>query len=224
MNKLKYIALLLCAVMGASAMTACGKEKSSSVEAPKEWELITPDEGDEEYSLGSYRIDPETGIKLYYDEEEFPRELAIALEKHFLAFQNRDFDSFREQNFPLYNEEMEEFLQSGYQYGIEESFGKQVDSINENCGGSFEITRVKIEPSEQFETQEEGIEDFLVFMGEIFESDDFGDKVREETDELLYFSFFVMAKNADGEEIGIVSEHQNNTVFALKDGKYYSFG
>jgi hypothetical protein len=226
MKYTKFAALLLCAALCAG-VTSCGSKKSSSdssSEVHADWELITPDEEDEDANLGSYRIDPDTGVKLYYEETEFPRELALALENHFLAFQNKDFESFKAQNYPLYNEKMEQFLQEDYQYGQKESFEKHVESICESLGGSFEVTRVKIEPSTLFATEEEGVKDFLDYMGQIFKDDSFGDKVREDCDSFRYFTFYVMAKDADGKEQIIVSDEENNAVYAVKDGKYYTFG
>ncbi len=223
MRYVKLTALLLSAVLCAGSVTSCGSKKSSS-KTPGEWELITPEEGAEDENLGSYRIDPETGIKLYYEEDEFPRELVRTLANHFLAFQNKDFESFKEQNYPLYNEKMEKFLQDGFQYGQKESFEKQADSINEMMGGSFEVTRVKVEPSQLFADPEEGVQDFFSFMNEKFGSDDFEKKVREDCDEFYYFTFYIMAKNADGKEQIIVSDEENNAFFAEKGGKFYTFG
>ncbi|NLT10373.1 MAG: hypothetical protein GXY08_12895 [Ruminococcus sp.] len=223
MRYMKLAALLVSAALCTGGVTSCGSKKSSS-KTYGEWELITPEAGAVDENLGSYRIDPETGIKLYYEEEDFPRELVITLEKHFLAFQNKDFESFKEQNHPIYNEEMEKFLQKGYHYGLKESFEKHADSISSSLGGSFEVTRVKVEPSQRFASPEEGVQDFFTFMNETFENEDFEKKVRDDCDEFYYFTFYVMAKDAEGNEQIIVSDEENNAIYAEKDGKYYTFG
>ena len=103
MNKLKITALALAAVMSMSVVTACGSKKSSSAESSSaeeqqekkvnDWELESPSEGAKDYDLGDYRTDPETGIKLYYEEEQFPRELVLALEHYFLTFEKNDLEA-----------------------------------------------------------------------------------------------------------------------------------
>ncbi|MBQ3948571.1 MAG: hypothetical protein II656_08630 [Ruminococcus sp.] len=232
MNKLKITALALAAVMSMSVVTACGSKKSSSAESSSaeeqqekkvnDWELESPSEGAKDYDLGDYRTDPETGIKLYYEEEQFPRELVLALEHYFLTFEKNDLEAYKAANLPLYNEEWEKYLQKEYKYGIESSFKTRCDSLKDAMEGTYKITRIKVEKSEQFPTEEEGVDDYLKWLGDIISNDKFPEQVKSNCDSLRYMSFYVMAENSKGEENMLVSEY--NIIFAEKDGKYYTFG
>ena len=51
---------------------------------------------------------------------------------------------------------------------------------------------------------------------------DYYEYVKENSDDIDCVSFYIFAEGEDGEEYLIVSEL--NLVFALKDGKYYTFG
>lgn len=250
MKRTAITALALCSLLGLCSLTSCSDKASSSSSAAdtylqgsgevaaggngssedetasgsssEEWPLESPEEGAMDYDLGDYRTDPETGIKLYYDDTAFSRELMQTLERYFLTFQNRDFEGYKEINYPEYCDDMETFLQKDYGYGLEESFNGQCDNLNDIMGGSFKITRVKAEVSEEYDSEQEGIDDFLEYMDEVFGSSDFSTNVKNSGGELRYFTFYIMAEDADGEESMLVS--QFNTLFLLKDGKYYTFG
>ncbi len=103
MNKIKIIALALSTAIFTGCTAGCSKNNvsdknkssdkiSSDTNDPTETpshaagELITPPEDSEEYDLGSYRIS-DSGIKLYYEDSEYPAELMTALEKYFTSFQ-----------------------------------------------------------------------------------------------------------------------------------------
>lgn len=200
------------------------KEDSEAETAPpadiSEDGWITPAEGSEEYELGRYRIS-DKGIKLYYDEEEYPEELILALEKYFKSFEEKDYASYCECVYPSYIDKMEEFLQKDYGYGLNESFDGQCENLSGNMGGSFEITRIKAEKSEDFETEEAGADSYLEMLDETFGSG-YDESVKGECDNMRYLRFYVMAKDSDGVESMLVSGF--DILFAEKDGKYYTFG
>lgn len=237
MNKIKIIALALSAAIFTGCTAGCSKNKvsdknkssdkiSSDTNDPTETpshvagELITPPEDSEEYDLGSYRIS-DSGIKLYYEDSEYPAELVTALEKYFTSFQTGDYAAYEECIYPLYVEYMQKFLQENYQYGLDESFNSQCENLNANMGGSFEVTRIKVEKPIEGQTEEVGADEFLNRLDGFFD-DGFGDKVKAESDGLRYMTFSVMAKDSDGIESLLVEGFY--ILFAEKDGKYYTFG
>lgn len=233
MKKSAIFSLILSAVLCAGSFAGCGKKKDSSssdevkdssvtetTQSAGTGELIYPDEGTQEYELGAYRIS-DKGIKLYYEDAEYPKEIVSALENYFLSFQNGDFNEYKNYIFPSYIDTMEKKLQADYGYGLEQSFESQCDSLNENMGGSFEITRIKVEPPLEIESEEVGADEFLDNLNEFF-GNDYKASVKADSDNLRYMTFSVMAKDTDGNESLLVSSFY--ILFAEKDGKYYTFG
>ena len=234
MKKFVLTALILPAVL---CLSGCGKSKDSSSEKePKTTEasisgidetsaadisgIITPDKDSEEYDLGSYRIS-ENGVKLYYEDSEYPAELVSALAKYFTSFETGDYESYRECIFPSYIETMEKYLQENYQYGLDKSFQTQCDNLKTNMGGSFEITRIKVEKPVEVESEEAGAEEFLDNLDGFF-GQAYKESVKNDCDALRYMTFSVMAKDAEDTESLLVSGFY--ILFAEKDGKYYTFG
>lgn len=195
-------------------------EKDSDASGEKQEEIIVPDEDSDEYDLGSYRISP-NGIKLYYEDSEYPPELIETLEKYFLSFSTGDFASYKECIFPSYIDTMENYLQKNFQYGLEKSFQTQCDNLSVNMGGSFEITRIKAEKPIEVESEEAGAEEFLDNLDSFF-GQDYKESVKNDCDALRYMTFSIMAKDADENESLLVSSFY--ILFAEKDGKYYTFG
>ena len=234
MKKSRTTAFILSAILCTGCITGCGKNKegSSSADDTKgssaaettqssgTGEIIYPAEDSEEYELGAYRIS-ENGIKLYFNESEYPAELMNTLEGYFKCYETGDFEAYKEYIFPSYIETMEKHLQENYQYGLDTSFQTQCDNLNENMGGSFEITRIKIEPPLETESEEVGADAFLDNLNEFF-GFDYKSSVKADSDNLRYMTFNVMAKDTEGNESLIVSGFY--ILFAEKDGRYYTFG
>lgn len=195
-------------------------EKDDKNAVPGDGEIIIPDEDSEEYDLGSYRIS-ENGVKLYYEDSEYPGELISTLEKYFKSFETGDYDSYKECLFPSYIDAMESYLQENYQYGLDQSFQTQCDNLNVNMGGSFEITRIKAEKPIDVESEEVGADEFLDNLSGFFDSA-YKESVKNDSDALRYMTFSVMAKDTDETESLLVSSFY--ILFAEKDGKYYTFG
>lgn len=220
----KFLAFILCCCM----LTACGENKENSdsesvAEIPSVaegelGEIITPDENDEDYNLGEYRYSPD-GTKLYFNDDEFPKELIFALEKYFEAFAENDFEKFKSCLYPLYIDEMTDFLEENYSYGLETSFENQRETLTEKMDGDFTITRLRAEKTD--DDTEELTEEFFTSFDEIFESG-FYDEVKSNVDNFYYMTFYVMAANSENEEVLLLSEYE--IVFAEKDGVYYTFG
>ncbi len=243
-------ALIMCL-----SVSGCGSKKSSSQSSetglPSDIvisengvsQVFEPEEGAEDYDLGSYRYS-KSGIKLYYDEAEVSTELMLELEKYFTCFQNRDYDTYKDMLYPSYAKYFEEFLQRDYGYGMETSFeghctdlrnnmiteitGHYPDEMDEETGsneytGDFTITRIRGEALElsEGETADSRIQNFLSYLDEVFQRD-YYNELKNDADELDYFTFYIMAQGEDGNEHLIVSTF--DILFAKKDGKYYTFG
>ena len=66
------------------------EDSSEPFEFGKIGELVEPDESvPEEADLGSYHLSDD-GVKLYYEEDEFPDELVLTLKEYFQAFSRSD--------------------------------------------------------------------------------------------------------------------------------------
>lgn len=183
-------------------------------------EIITPKAGSEEEELGNYRISS-SGVKLYYEESEFPTELILTLEKYFTAFASADYTDYSRSVFPSYIAEMEAFLRRDFDYDLRTSFAKQCSGLADTMSGDYRITRIKLEPTEQYTEGEDNIDGYFEAINDAFGRDYYGD-VKDNTDELIDACFYVMAENAYGEETMLVSGYE--IVFAEKDGRYYTFG
>jgi hypothetical protein len=206
---LKKITALLLATAMISAVS-CGNKSEESSSSDGIQSTTTEDEAD----LGEYVIST-LGTKLYYDSEEIPEELMNVLEKYFISFAENDYDSYAECVYPDYITEMNEYLESDYDYQLDQSFQNQCDSLVETSGGDFTVTRIKAEPYE-----EDGTEEFFDTLNECF-GKDFYEQVKNDSDELYDLTFYVMA-DVDGDEFLLISGYE--IVFAEKDGNYYVFG
>lgn len=210
----KRVLTLLCAAWMTTAFVSCGNEEnsgSSGLSDNSGTEITTTAE---EAELGEYVFGSE-GVKLYYSSDEFPPELMAALEKYFISFSQVDYESYAECVYPDYITEMNKYLEADYGYDLSESFKNQCEYLQENAGGEFKVTRIKAELPDN-----DGAEEYLNDLGEIFQSDFYGN-VKQDSDALYDMIFYVMAE-ADGEETLLLSEFE--IVFAEKDGKYYTFG
>ena len=209
----KLLILILCCCM----LTACGN-KIPSVAEGELGEIITPDENDGDYDLGDYRYSHD-GTKLYFNDDEYPKDLILTLEKYFISFADNDFEKFKSCLYPAYIDNMTAFLEENYSYGLEESFKNQRESLTLKAGDDFKITRLRIEKTDGDST--EFIEDFFTSFDESFEKD-FYDEVKNSTDNLYHITFYVMAENSEKEEVLLLSGYE--IVVAEKDGVYYTFG
>lgn len=219
----KIIIFLLCGCL----LTACGdngKSESSVYETKppivaegEVGEIITPDKTDKEYNLGEYRYSS-LGTKLYFNEDEYPKELMLTLEKYFKAFAENDFETYKSCLSPHYAEKMNSYLEEKYKYGLETSFSKQRDNLSEKMGGNFNITRIRAEKSEKNEN--EAIDEYFSELNDFF-GDDFYSDVKKNTDKFYHMIFFVIAEDSEKTESLLISEYE--IIFAEKDGKYYTF-
>ncbi len=207
-------------------------------------DLISPKEGTEEYELGSYRLSS-NGIKLYWEDETISKELMLALEKYFINIQNGDFEGYKASLYPDYAERYGKYLEEQYseslegsdKYTLEDSFEMQCSNLkniltdtllyesetDKEFTGDYKITRIR---GERFiltegETEESRIDSFFEYLSSVFDID-YKDFVAKDVDSFEGLTFFVIVEAEDGSEHKIVSEM--DIVFAVKDGKYYTFG
>lgn len=183
-------------------------------------ERITPSEDDDESDLGSYFISDD-GIKLYYEPDEYPTELVLTLKNYFQAFSACDYGKYAQCVYPSYIEEMNKYLSEDFDYDLKTSFASQCSSLASRTYGDFSVTRIKIEPSPQYEEGVDNVESYFTMLDESFGKDYYGE-VKAEADNIYDAVFYVMAKDYSGEETLLISEYE--IVFAEKDGKYYLFG
>ena len=178
-------------------------------------EKVIPAADDAEFELGEYYVSP-SGIKLYFDTEEFPAELALFMEKYFTSYANNDFKSYESCLYPSYIDEMNKFLQKDYSYGLETSFNNQCDSLRTKIGGEYAVTRIKLEKHEG------DISKFFEYPSSCFDKDYYAE-IKDEPDKFYDMEFYIMAKCSDkDEEELLVGEYE--IVFAEKDGRFYTFG
>ena len=252
LNIKKFNSLIVSAILLGSFISCDDSEKTASENSISNTvsmgengvtDIITPAEDSEEYDLGSYRIS-ENGIKLYYDDTYIPTELMLTLEKYFISFQNKDFESYKSvlaadyierynkyliENYSTDNEEYN--LQNSFElrcqyirnYMIQEILGTYEIPEDDTHTGDFKITRIKAEETTLFEGETlDGLtEKFFQDSNDNFEMD-YYNYIKEQSDSLKYFTFYIIAEGEDGEEHRIISEM--DIVFAEKNDRYYTFG
>ena len=196
------------------------KVSDKSVELGSVGETVTPAEGSEEYELGEYRIS-DNGIKLYYDDKEFSDELMLSLAEYFTAVSAADYETYSSFILPSYIEKMETFLKENYDSDHKTSFAKRCSSFATQMNGDYRITRIKLETAEPHEEGKDNIDEFLSSLDEVF-GDNYSEAIKSESDELIDAAFYVMAADSTGKETMLISDYE--IVFAVKDGKYYTFG
>lgn len=106
---------------------------------------------------------------------------------------------------------------------IQEILGTYEIPEDDTHTGDFSITRIKAEQTALFEgeTLEELTEKFFQDSNDNFKMD-YYNYIREQSDSLKYFTFYIIAEGEDGKEHKIISE--TDIIFAEKNGKYYTFG
>jgi hypothetical protein len=218
----------LTAAAAAVCLAGCGSTSSGSGSGEKGTsaaestsgsalsELVVPSADSDEANLGSYYL-CDDGVKLYFNKDEFPEELALTFKKYFLSFGNNDYDSYLSCLYPSYAEEMEKYLQKEYSYDLKTSFSKQRDILRSYVSDKdYTITRLKLETPES-----SSIEGFFEYANECFGRDYLGE-VKAQCN-ALYEAFFYLIVQADGEDHEDTIITECRIVFAEKDGKYYTF-
>lgn len=183
-------------------------------------DYIEPDADAQDGDLGAYR-ECSTGVKLYYEEDEFPTELMLTLERYFTSFATADYALYTQCVYPSYIDNMETFLDENYGYGMNMSFANQCSSLADNMESGFKVTRIKLEPAPEYYEDKTNFEGFFSSIDESF-GKDYYKEVADEADQMYDGVFYVMAAGADEEEVLLISEFE--IVFAEKDGRYYIFG
>ena len=183
-------------------------------------ELVSPEEGSADYSLGDYRVSND-GIKLYYDETEFPQELVLTFAKYFESLQDGDYSTYYKTLFPEYITEMETVLATKENHTLKDSFVNQCVRVASITNGKFKITRIKLEKPAPREDGQDNVQGYFDRLNGYLEKDYYS-IANEQSDNLIGACFYVMGEDASGKEGMILSEQ--NIVFAQKDGKYYTFG
>lgn len=212
MKNFRKSVLAIISAAGLLCSVSCGeKGLKSTMSASDNSELATTAE---EADLGEYVLSDD-GIKLYYDSETYSAELMATLEKYFVSFSENDYDSYLECIQSDYVEMMNSYLEENYGYDLETSFNNQCDSLKEQAGGDYTVTRIKAEAPET-----DGSDDFMTSLQDAF-GENFCNTVKNKSDALHDVAFYLMV-NTGEEETLLLSEYE--IVFSEEDGKYYTFG
>ena len=181
-------------------------------------ELVTPESDAVDAELGSY-YESADGVKLYYEESEYPRDMMLTFEKYFTSYANGDYTQYTRCLFPGYIDEMEAFLQKDYGYGMKKSFATQCSNLASIVSGDFKVTRLKLEKPEDL--TDDSVKNFFESLDETLNKN-YYEEVEKKCDKFHYATFYVIAENSAGEEVSIATGY--NIVFAEKDGRFYTFG
>ncbi len=187
-------------------------------------EAVSPKEDDLDADLGDYR-ESENGIKLYFNEDEFPKELVQTLEQYFISLENADYSLYTRCVYPDYLEKMEAFLKKDYSYDMKTSFSNQCANLASIMNGSFRVSRIKIEPAEQYNAETPNLDMYFQNLEGLFglEQGKYYEETKNNSDNIYDAQFYVMAQGKDEEtESLLVSGYE--IVFVEKDGRYYIFG
>lgn len=191
-------------------------------EAPKLGTLgdvVTPAEDSAEANLGNYRVSS-NGVKLYFNDEDFSKDLMLTLEQYFLSFPSADYTKYTSCVFPSFIDEMGIYLQKDYSYDFKTSFAKQCASLANVMQGDYKITRIRVEKPEAQEGVD-GLAEYFKGMDEHF-GKSYYEQVKGDSDYLIDATFYIMGEDSNGNENVIVNGYK--IVFAEKDGRYYTFG
>ena len=183
-------------------------------------ETITPAEDDDDSELGSYRVS-DSGIKLYFDETEFPEELMLTLEQYFNSFANVDYNTYSRCSYPDYTEKMQVYLKKEFGYDMKNSFAAQCTNLANTMNGNFEITRIRLDVPPQYDETKDNLEAYFENFTDIL-GENYYEELRKGADKIYDGEFYVMAKGHSGTEQLLVSAYE--IVMVEKDGRYYIFG
>lgn len=184
----------------------------------KPGELITPGEKDIDADLGSYHVSAD-GVKLYYEDGEYPLDMVLTLEKYFTAYADGDYTQYTRCVYPGYIDKMEAFLQKEYKYGMKRSFANQCSNLASNMAGKFKVTRIKLEKPEN--SDDASIKKFFDYISDMC-GNDFYNETAGKCDKFHFATFYAIAEDSDGNEQMLISGF--DIVFAEKDGRFYAFG
>ncbi len=250
---MKFTKLSALALACACALSCVSCEKNSASENNSSsvvigensiGEIVTPEEGAEDYELGEYRVSGR-GTKLYFGDDTIPDELMLALENYFLTLQNEDFEGYKNTIYPDYAERYDKYLREQYsgtmegsdEYTLKNSFDTQCANLKnmlidiltyeseseQEFTGDYKITRIRAERPvlTEGETEKSRLENFFSYLNEIF-GIDYQELVTSDTDNIEFITFFVIVEGEDGNEHKIIDAM--DILFVEKDGKYYTFG
>jgi hypothetical protein len=181
---------------------------------------VTPAGDEKEAELGAYH-ESDSGVKFYYNEEEFPEELMLTLEAYFNSFADADYTAYTSCAYPEYVEKMDEYLKKEFEYDMKTSFGTNCTNLAENMKGEFKVTRIKMDVPQQYEEDKDNLEAYFESFSDVL-GEGYYEKLKKEVDKIYDGEFYIMASDEHGDESLLVSAYE--IVFAEKDGRYYVFG
>lgn len=181
---------------------------------------VTPDADALDSDLGTYR-ESAGGVKLYFDEADFPEELMLTLEQYFESFANSDYTLYTRCAYPDYLDKMSEYLEKEYQYDMKKSFAAQCTNLATTANGNFKVTRIKMDVPQQYNEGKDNLEAYFDNFTDIL-GEGYYEKLKQDVDNIYDGEFYLMAENNTGNEKVLISAYE--IVCAEKDGRYYIFG
>lgn len=184
----------------------------------KPGELVQPGEDDDDADLGAYHVSSD-GVKLYYEEGEYPLDMILTLEKYFTAYADGDYTQYTRCVYPGYIDKMEAFLQKEYKYGMKRSFANQCSNLASKMAGKFKVTRIKLE--KPVNADDASIKKFFDYISDMC-GNDFYSETASQCDKIHFATFYAIAEDSEGNELSLITGF--DIVFAEKDGRFYAFG
>ena len=183
-------------------------------------EFVTPNAEDIDSDLGSYR-EATDGVKLYFNDDEFPKELLLTLDQYFTAFANNDYTLYTRCVYPDYLEKMNAYLEKEYQYDMKHSFATQCTNLATTANGPFKVTRIKMNVPKQYVEGEDNLEAYFKNFTDIL-GEGYYEQLKKDADKIYDGEFYLMAEDRMGNEQVLISAYE--IICVEKDGRYYVFG
>lgn len=199
--------LLACGMLTGAA--GCG-EKKDQAESSSAAETSASDSTAEEETQPITESDPaDMNYQLDYDKDKVPDDLAHTIAMYFYAVDTQNYDLYLKQINPLYQESLEELLQSEYGHGMENSMEQLHQSLVNYAGtDNFTIESMEFAQAEEvladsYEEDTDFVQAYLDAYTQTF-GEDFTTKLKEQSDAIYDIAVTMKGKNSDGEEITIL--------------------
>ena len=183
-------------------------------------DFVTPAAEDLDGDLGSYR-EAADGVKLYFNDDEFPKELMLTLDQYFTSFAENDYTMYTRCVYPDYLDKMDEYLEKKYQYDMKKSFATQCTNLATTANGPFKVTRIKMDVPKQNVEGEDNLEAYFKNFTDIL-GEGYYEQLTKDADKIYDGEFYLMAEDRMGSEKVLISAYE--IVCVQKDGRYYIFG
>ena len=166
-------------------------------------------------------------LKLTYDKDKVPDELANTVALYFYAVDTQNYDLYLEQINPLYRTSLESLLQEQYGYGLENSMEQLHQNLVNYAGTdnftiqSLELAQAQEVLAEDFEEDTNFVQEYLNAYTQAF-GEEFTKDLEEQSDAIYDIAVTMKGENSDGEEITILDSLE--ILAAEADGSFGVLG